>query len=147
MKDFIIFGLLIFSYSSLGHARYPAVEPVKGLSIDELSPSNPDQAVGYRFSERPLVLSSPPTLAQTTVTGSRTDAQRVPAYTQNDFQELEMGAITFALVLFLILAFPVCLWWATYFSYKQTQTMPKPIKLNPRKKVKTSSDKNDKKAA
>jgi hypothetical protein len=54
---FLILSLLLFSHSAFGRA--PAVEPVMGLSIEEIDHVHPDNAVPFDFSQSDRASRSP----------------------------------------------------------------------------------------
>lgn len=52
MNKFLLFSFLFLSFFKLSFARGPAVDPVRGISIEEYQEVKPEDAKGFNFDRK-----------------------------------------------------------------------------------------------
>lgn len=141
----IFTGLFILSsIVSLSHARHPAVDPVRGLSIDEYPEIAPENAQGFEFGQVPAQTSEAlrATASDQAPQAPQIVTSNIPSVTQAD---LEGHAPSFPtlLLLTLLLGMPFGLWWFIHKKIKEETSSSFPentIDINRARKEKEGKD-------
>ena len=136
MFKILAFSLIFLCFSSTSHSRSPAVEPVMGISIEEIDHVHPDQAIPFDFSNAEGASRSPAIEVETNY-----DFAAPPrSQASNESSNLPIPIIGLALIL------PLFIWFAILKDIKPGQDLPTPlngaIDLEARREAMKTSEKD-----